>query len=326
MKAPKTILVTGCAGFIGSVFAKEFARRFPKTRIVGIDDLSAGRRDAVSRAVLFHKGSVVDKRFLDSIFKKYKPEYVFHFAALPRVAYTVAHPVETTEVNVGGTVRLLEECRVHKVRRFIFSSSSAIYGNVKKLPVKEATHTANPESPYALQKYTSELFCKQFSELFGVETVSLRYFNVFGPGDYGSSAYSTVVSAWLESMYFPKNKKGFIEGDGKQTRDFAYVRDVIHANILAMSSTKKFNGEIFNISSGKGYSLNEIQKLIESYTKRKLTLEKRPPRMGDVRHTLADVSKARTGLGYRPRTNFQTGLKETVLWFERRVASSDRTR
>ena len=318
---PKTILVTGCAGFIGGNFVKKFKEQFPETTIVGIDDFSTGRRDAFDpKTISFYEGSVLDRELLKNIFEKHKPEYVFHFAAIPRVPFSVENPYQTNNVNVGGTVALLEEAKKHKVKRFIYSSSSSVYGKAESLPVKEASHQPNPMSPYALQKHVSEKYCKMFSDLFGLDTVALRYFNVFGPKQYGSFPYSTAISTWLESLYFSENKKGFLEGDGTQSRDFCYVDNVINANILAMQSKNKFNGGVFNIAHGERTSLNEVIEKIEKFTGKKLELEKRPPRVGDVHHTHADISKAKAHFGYAPEIKFDEGLKKTVEWFESRVA------
>lgn len=314
----KTILVTGCAGFIGSNFVKQFRKKFPKAKVIGIDDFSTGRKDALDPSITFYEGSILDERLLEKIFSKHKPEYVFHFAALPRVSYSVEHPRHTSEVNIVGTVALLEASKNHGVKRFIYSSSSSVYGGAKKLPTKESENFPDPKSPYAVQKYIGEPFCKIFSELFGLDTVCLRYFNVFGPGQYGDSPYSTVVSAWIESVYFPKKKKAFIEGDGNQSRDFCYVDNVVLANILAMESKQKFNGETLNIAYGSQTKINEVKNLIERYADKTLDLEKRPPRLGDVRHTRADISKAKRLIGYNPRVNFEEGLNKTIEWFKSR--------
>lgn len=186
------------------------------------------------------------------------------------------------------------------------------------MPTKESENFPNPKSPYAAQKYAGEVFCKIFSDLYGIDTVSLRYFNVFGPGQYGDSAYSTVVSAWLEALYFP-SKKPFIEGDGSQSRDFCFVDNVVNANILAMQSERVFKGEEFNVAHGERTSLNELKEMIEEATGREISLEKRPPRVGDVDHTHADISKAKEWFGYEPTVNMNEGIKKTVEWFESRV-------
>ncbi|MEK7554383.1 MAG: NAD-dependent epimerase/dehydratase family protein, partial [Patescibacteria group bacterium] len=313
---PRSILVTGAAGFIGSNFVSEFKKQFSKTEIVCIDDFSTGRRDRVDNTTVFYEGSVCDLKLLERIFAKHRPEYVFHFAAVPRVAYSVEHPTETTISNMVGTVALLEKAKDYGVKRFIYSSSSSIYGGAKKLPTKEKENLPNPVSPYGLQKYAGEPFCKIFSDLFGVDTVSLRYFNVFGPGQYGDSPYSTVICAWLETLYAPTSHKGpYLEGDGNQSRDFCYVGNVIEANILAMLSKKPLKGAAVNIAHGERTTLLEVKRLVEKFTKKKLELERRKPRLGDVRHTHADISAARKLFGYRPKVDFETGLRKTIQWF-----------
>lgn len=313
------ILITGIAGFIGANFTRQFKEQFPNVGIIGIDDFSSGRRDALTEGITFYEGSITDRVLLRKIFSAHKPEYVFHFAAIPRVSYSVECPVETTDVNVTGTVALLTLSKDYGVKRFIFSSSSSVYGGAKILPTKESENAPDPKSPYGAQKLCDEIFCKLFSELFGLDTVCLRYFNVFGPGQYGDSAYSTVISAWLEALYSPKNKKAFIEGDGTQSRDFCYVDNVVDANILAMQSPKPFMGEAFNIAHGERITLNEIKNFIEQHTGNKLELEQRAPRAGDVAHTHADISKAKKWFGYEPKINFADGFKETVKWFDGRL-------
>ena len=319
----KTILVTGCAGFIGSSFVRQFKKRFTSFKIIGLDNLSSGRKDAVDPKITFYQGSILDKKLLQKIFSKHKPQYVFHFAALPRVSFSVENPRKTSEVNIIGTVALLEAAKDYGVKRFIYSSSSSVYGGAKKLPTKESVNPPNPKSPYAVQKYIGEPFCQIFSQLFGLDTVCLRYFNVFGPGQYGDSPYITVVAAWLESLYFPKNKQGFIEGSGKKSRDFSYIDDVVAANILAMKAKQDLGGEAVNIACGKQTTINDVKRLIEKHTGRKLDLEKRPDRVGDVKHTRADISKAKRLLGYKPSVDFETGLKRTIKWFEFRQAEKE---
>ncbi|MBI3630870.1 MAG: NAD-dependent epimerase/dehydratase family protein [Candidatus Sungbacteria bacterium] len=311
--------MTGCAGFIGSNFVRQFRKEFPKINVIGIDDFSTGRKDALDRSIVFYEGSILDDGLLDGIFSRHKPEYVFHFAALPRVPYSVQHPRRTSEANIIGTIAILEASRKHAVKRVIFSSSSSVYGGAKKLPTKESENAPDPKSPYAAQKRASEEFCKIFSALFAIDTVCLRYFNVFGPGQYGDSPYSTVVSAWLEALYFPQKKKAFLEGDGNQSRDFCYVDNVVMANILAMRSKKNFGGKALNIAHGQRTKISEVKKLIEQYTGKKIDLERRPARVGDVRHTHADISKAGKLLGYRPKIKFEDGLAKTISWFESRA-------
>ncbi len=320
MSSPKSILVTGCAGFIGSNFVGQFLAQFPKTEIIGIDNFATGRRDAINPKITFYEGSILDGDLLEAIFEKHQPEYVFHFAAVPRVSYSVENPTETTDANITGTVAVLEAAKNHGVKRVMYSSSSSVYGGALKMPTKESENACDPKSPYALQKYTGELFCKVFSDLYKLDTVCLRYFTVFGPGQYGDSPYSTVIAGWLESMYFPAKKKGFLEGDGTQSRDFCYVDNVVNANILAMQSDKKFGGETFNVAHGERTTLNAVREMIEKYTGQKLDLEPHPSRLGDVKHTHADVSKAKEWFGYDPKIKFEEGLKKTIEWQRNRKA------
>lgn len=314
-----SILVTGCAGFIGSNFIKKFKEIYPDTVVVGIDDFSTGRKSSLESSTVFYEGSILDKKLVTTIFSEHKPEYVFHFAALPRVSFSVEEPVLTSEVNIIGTVTLLDAAKDNGTKRFIYSSSSSVYGGAKKLPTKESENFPDPKSPYAVQKYIGEPFCKVFSSLFGLDTVCLRYFNVYGPGQYGDSPYSTVVSAWLEALYFPKHKNAFIEGDGSQSRDFCYIDNVVQANILAMEASKPLEGAAVNVAHGEQTTVNEVLDLIEKHTGKKLSLEKRPPRTGDVKHTFADISKAKELIGYSPSTTFEEGLIETIAWFESRT-------
>ena len=317
-KDPQVILVTGCAGFIGSNFVHTFKQQFPKTRIIGIDDFSAGRRDALDPVVTLYEGSITDETLVERVFKKHKPEYVFHFAAIPRVSFSVEQPIITSEVNIIGTITLLTYAQKYNTKRFIFSSSSSVYGGAKKLPTKESENEPNPQSPYAAQKLAGEIFCTLSSTLYGLDTVSLRYFNVFGPGQYGDSAYATVICAWLESLYFPTKKKPFVEGNGTQSRDFCYVDNIVHANICAMRAPDKLNGSVFNIANGTRTSLIQVHARIEKLTGKKLSLEKRAPRLGDVRHTHADIAKAKKYLGYTPLVDFTEGVARTIAWFETR--------
>ncbi|KKU70017.1 MAG: NAD-dependent epimerase/dehydratase [Parcubacteria group bacterium GW2011_GWA2_47_21] len=318
----RTVLVTGAAGFIGSNFVRIFSKRFPKIKIVGVDDFSSGKKSLLDRRIIFYNASVADAKAVEKIFNKHRPEYVFHFAAMPRVSLSVEKPAETTKANIYGTALLLEKSRDYKVKRFVFSSSSSVYGGAKILPTKEGENPPNPVSPYALQKYAGELLCQSFGKLYGLESVCLRYFNVFGPGQYGDSPYSTVMSAWLERLYFPKKgQRPFLEGDGKQSRDFCFVDNAVEANILAFESVREFFGDVFNIAHGERTDLLAVKVLIEEFSGKKLSLKKRPIRLGDVRHTHADISKARKMFGYKPIVSFEAGLQKTVEWFKQRAST-----
>lgn len=307
----KNIIVTGSGGFIGGRFVRIFKKMYPEIKVIGIDVKKGG-----DSSNIFYKCSIVDENKINNIFKKYKPDYVFHFAAIPRVSYSVLHPAETTLINIYGTALLLEKSRDVGVKRFIFSSSSSVYGGAKKLPTKENENPPNPRSPYAAHKYLGEILCRQASELYGLDTVSLRYFNVYGPGQYGDAPYSTVASAWLEAMYFPKSDRvAYIEGSGKQSRDFSYVDDVVRANIGVMKHNGRFSGEVFNIGAGARTDLRKVYRLIEKFSGRKLKMERRKPRLGDVRHTQADISKAKRWFRFKPEVSYEKGLQEMVRWF-----------
>ncbi len=312
-----SILVTGIAGFIGSNFAKRFMHARPRVPIIGIDDLSNGRAEAVPHGATLYRGSICDRELLARVFKNHAPSYVFHFAALPRVAYSVEHPRESAEANVMGTLTLLEAAAKSGVQRLIFSSSSSAYGNSTTLPTRESA-PPDPRSPYALQKYMGELLCRQWSELYGLDTVCLRYFNVYGPGQRGDSPYSTVIAAWLETLFTNDAKTPYLEGDGGQSRDFCFVDDVAEANMLAMRAAKPFSGMTINIAGGTSVSLLALKSEIERSTGKRLELEHRPPRIGDVRATRADTRKARRLLGFRARTPLKKGLAKTVRWFRGR--------
>jgi nucleoside-diphosphate-sugar epimerase len=310
----KTLLVTGIAGFIGSNLAKELLVCFPDYAVVGIDDLSSGRKQLVPKGAKLIEGKIQDQKFVEKVFKKYKPEYVFHLAAVPRVLYSVEHPIETTDANIAGTVTLLEAAARHKVQRFIFSSSSSVYGTSATLPTKEKENPPKPVSPYALQKYTGEHYMRIFSELYNLDTVSLRYFNVFGPGQYGDSPYSTVISAWLFGIYDTSGRKPYMTGDGMQSKDYNYIQHVVEANIQAMQSKKPLKGIALNVASGKQHTLWDIKKLLEQITGKDLDLERRPPRPGDVLFSRGDTTLAKKTLGYKPVVSFKQALQETAAW------------
>ncbi|MEK7654182.1 MAG: NAD-dependent epimerase/dehydratase family protein [Patescibacteria group bacterium] len=318
MQDPKSILVTGAAGFIAGNFIRKFQKEYPKTEIIGLDNFFNSTLEAVPAGITFYEGSIRDEQMLEKIFSKHKPEYVFSFGAMSYVPLSVEKPVETSDVNITGTILLFKKSADHGVKRVIHSSSSAVLGTAKYYPTNEKDNLPDPVSPYAAQKLATEPFGKVFGEIYGLDVASLRYMNVFGPGQYGRSPYSTVVSAWLEAMYFPQNKKAVIYGDGTITRDYCYVDDVVDANIGCMKFDEKFNGEVFNIGSGVSYSVNQVHEKIEQLTGKKLPLEKMPPRPGDPQSTLADTSNAKEWFGYEPKVSFDEGLKRTIAWFEQR--------
>ena len=265
-----------------------------------------------SGKVLVITGDFVDPNVLDRI-SRVQYDIVFHTAANPRVSYSVDHPTITTEENVYKTVALFEACQKSDVRRVVFSSSSAVYGDVSQLPTKEDT-IGSPQSPYGLQKKVCEDFASLFHNLYGTDIVSLRYFNVFGPGQLGISAYSTAISAWCNAIYNGTSLRS--DGDGTQSRDMIYVEDVVRANILAGEApSDAVAGKCFNIATGTSVTNNQILDLFVQNFGDAITITNAPERPGDVKHTLADIKSAETYLGFRAAVGFEEGLQRTWDWW-----------
>jgi nucleoside-diphosphate-sugar epimerase len=296
------ILVTGGAGFIGSNLVDGLIDEGHEVFV--IDNLSSGKKENLNKKAVFYKADICD---LDKILPLFKEiDYVFHLAANPRVIFSAENPIESHKVNVNGTLNVLYASYKNKVKRLIFASSAAVYGNIKKLPLKEDI-TPNPVSPYGLHKLIGEYYCKLFSNLYNLETVCLRYFNVYGPRMDPNGPYALVIGKFLKLR--KENKPLTIYGDGKQTRDFVYVDDVVKANILAMKSKKVGRGEIINICSGKNYSINYIAKLIGG---KKIYLS---VRKGEIKHTLGDNSLAKKLLGWKPEISLEEGIKKCKEYF-----------
>lgn len=305
------ILITGGAGFIGSNLVKILLETTSHS-ITVID------RDAVNIELLkeFTKNlrqfTIIEADYsncCEYYFVNNKIDVVIHLAAIPRVAYSVEHPSETTLENIYKTVKLLKSCKNH-ISKFVFASSSSVYGGADILPTPE-THPLNPKSPYALQKQVGEQYCKLFSDLYNLDTVCLRFFNVFGPQQYVNSPYATVVANWCHAI--KNNTPLLLDGDGSQSRDFCYVENIVQAIILTAESKEKFNGDVFNVGNQEQTSLNEII----NYFKQKqfnFTIQNKPSRIGDVKHTKADITKLKN-LGYSPKVDFWTGLEKTIKWW-----------
>jgi nucleoside-diphosphate-sugar epimerase len=241
-------------------------------------------------------------------------DYVFHEAALRSVPRSIDDPVSTNDVNIAGTLNLLVAANNEKVKRFIYASSSSVYGDSKELPKKE-TQKPQPVSPYAVSKLTGEYYCQVFSKIFGLETISLRYFNVFGPRQDPESKYAVVVPLFIYCGI--KSKPFEIHSDGKQSRDFTYIDNVVNANILSMTAKNiSGSGGVFNIACNSKHSILEIANTISKITGIKPKFIFKPKRAGDVRHTLADISMAKKYLGFKPSINFEDGMKKTVDYFK----------
>ncbi len=291
------LLVTGGAGFIGSHLVDKLIEQ--SHEVVIIDNLSAGKKENLNSKAKFHKLDIRDLKKIKPVFKDI--DYAFHLAAQARVPLSVKDPVETHTNNALGTLNVLVAARDGKVKKFIYSASSSAYGDQKTLPLKEDM-TTRPKSPYGLQKLIGEEYCRLFYELYGLPTVSLRYFNVYGLRNPLEGAYALVIGIFLR-----QKKAGeplTIYGDGEQSRDFTSIKDVVRANILAMQSDRVGRGEVINIGAGNNHSINKIAQLIGGKTINK------PSRLGEPKHTLADNSKAKKLLGWEPMVDIKDGIRE----------------
>jgi nucleoside-diphosphate-sugar epimerase len=306
----ETFLVTGGAGFIGSHIAHRLLREGAKVRIV--DNLSTGKKERlrdVERCIEFIEDDLADRRVCDRAVQGV--EYVLHQAAVPSVHRSIQDPVETNRANIIGTLNLLESCREHGVRRLVYAASSSAYGDTQVLPKKEDM-APNPLSPYALQKFVGERYCKLYNDLYGLETVSLRYFNVFGPSQDPWSEYSAVIPKFATRLQ--SGQSLVVYGDGEQSRDFTYIDNVVEANILAIKA-RRTHGAVINIGCGESLTLNRLIQFLEEVLRVQAVVDYEPPRRGDVRHSLADISLARDVLGYQPKVTVFEGLRRTVEFF-----------
>jgi nucleoside-diphosphate-sugar epimerase len=300
-------LVTGGAGFIGSHIVKRLVENGVQVRVV--DNLSTGqarRLDALRSAIQFIEGDLAEeaiaRRAVDGI------DFVLHQAAVPSVQRSVADPVGTNRANVTATLNLLESCRRAGVRRLVYAASSSAYGDTEVLP-KHEDMPSNPLSPYALQKFVGERYCKLYHELFGVETVSLRYFNVFGPGQDPHSEYSAVIPKFIKGLL--TKQPITIYGDGEQSRDFTYIDNVVEANLLALEAPDAA-GKMCNIGCGERITLNRLVTLLEQQLGTKAQVSYTPSNAGDVRNSLADIERAKALLRYRPEIMIEEGLRQTI--------------
>ncbi len=303
-------LVTGGAGFIGSHLAERLVQEGIEVRV--LDNFSTGRREnlaAVASRIELVDGDVRDYQVMCEVVRGV--DVVFHQAALCSVARSVEEPQDANSVNIGGTLNVLLAARDERVRRVVYASSSSVYGNIPALP-KHETQTPAPASPYAVTKLTGELYCRTFYQLFGLQTFSLRYFNIFGPRQVQGSPYASVIPVFINALL--RGDPPVIHGDGNQSRDFSYVGNVVEANLLAMKAEAGF-GEAFNIACGQRTTVAQVADHLSALLKVAVGRVHQQPRPGDVRHSLADIAKAETILGYRPNTNFLVGLERTVEWY-----------
>jgi len=309
MKGSK-VVVTGGAGFIGSNLAQELSK---ENQVTVFDDLSTGYLENIenlinSRDIIFVKGSITDMDILQKLFEDV--DYIFHQAAIPSVPRSVKDPISSNFTNVNGTLNVLVAARDNNVKKLVYASSSSAYGDTPVLPKSEDMKPC-PLSPYAISKLAAEYYCQVFSDVYNMATASLRYFNVFGPRQDPSSEYAAVIPKFIGSIL--NDKSPIVYGDGEQTRDFTFVDDVVNANILAAESTSE---GVFNIAGGKRISINDLAGLIMEILDKDLDITHIEPQPGDIKHSLADISKAREQIKYMPKFNVKDGLKETVKWFQ----------
>jgi UDP-N-acetylglucosamine/UDP-N-acetyl-alpha-D-glucosaminouronate 4-epimerase len=305
-------LVTGMAGFIGSNVARELVRRGDRVR--GIDNFCTGKRhnlDDLLAHIEFREADVTDLAAMrdacDGV------DYVIHQAAIPSVPRSVEDPIGSNVANVDGTLNVLVAARDAKVKRVIYASSSSLYGDAPTLP-KNEDMAPSPISPYAVAKLTGEYYMRSFYRVYGLETVSLRYFNVFGPYQDPTSMYSGVVAIFISRML--KGEPVTIYGDGEQSRDFTYIDNVVSANLLSCHApAAEAAGKFLNVATNHRITLNQTFETLKKLTGYKGTPKYGPERSGDVKHSLADISLAERHLGYKPLVNFEEGLKRTVHWY-----------
>ena len=307
----KKIVVTGGAGFIGSNLSRALCK---DNDAIAIDDLSTGHTNNIqdlidNKRISFIKGSIADLNLLQKTFKNV--DYVFHQAAISSVPRSVKDPVRSNLVNVNGTLNVLIAAKENCVKKVVYASSSSVYGDTPTLPKKEDM-IPDPLSPYGVSKLTGEYYCQVFTAIYNLPTVSLRYFNVYGPYQDPNGEYAAVIPKFINLVL--NNKPPVIFGDGLQTRDFTYIQDVVNANILAMES--KAIG-VFNASSGKQITINQLAKIITEKIGEDYQPVYNDPRPGDILHSYADITKAKKEIGYTPSFDIKNGLMATIKWFQR---------
>jgi UDP-glucose 4-epimerase len=307
-----TYLITGVAGFIGSALARAVLAQGDQVR--GIDNLSTGRHENLAEIVHridFKEGDLLDLQALYNACRG--ADYVLHEAAIPSVPKSVLDPLGSNRANLDGTVNLLMAARDAKVKRVVYAASSSAYGDTPTLP-KQEEMTPNPISPYAVAKLASEHYMISFYRCYGLETVCLRYFNIFGPRQDPTSPYSGVLAKFITQML--KGEQPTILGDGKQSRDFTYVDNAVEANLLACKApANEVAGRVFNVATGRRVDLNETFQILKKLTGYPGNVNYGPERAGDVKHSLADMSRAKKHLGYTPKVDFEEGLRRTIDWY-----------
>ncbi len=306
-------LVTGGAGFIGSHIVESLVNQHQDIRV--LDNFLTGKKENIADfidKIELIEGDIRDFQTCEKALTGV--DFVLHQAALPSVPRSIEDPILTNEINVSGTLNLLVASRNAKVKRFVFASSSSVYGDDPSLP-KDESMTGIPLSPYAASKIIGEKYCQVFSQNYGLDTVSLRYFNVFGPRQDPDSPYSAVIPIFIAKM--KKGESPTIFGDGEQSRDFTFVRNVIDGNLLALEA-HEVSGEIINIACGDSITVNTLFQKIRDFQKKDIDPVYEKPRPGDIMHSFADITKAKKMLGFEPAVSLDDGLEETILWFSGR--------
>jgi nucleoside-diphosphate-sugar epimerase len=304
-------VVTGGAGFIGSNTVDELVKRGHS--VVVLDDLSAGKEEnlaEVRNKITFIKGSITDIEIVRKAM--HEADYVLHLAARTSVPRSVKDPIESNRINIDGTLNVLVAARDAKVKRIVFAASSSAYGETPTLPKVETMQPA-PISPYGVTKFVGELYLQTFGRCYGLENVSLRYFNVFGPRQDPSSPYSGVLAKFCNAAL--EQTQPLIFGDGEQTRDFTYVENAVQANLLAFEAPN-VSGKVFNVGVSGRVSLNEVVDLLSKISGHRMDAKHDPPREGDIRDSQADITQARNLLGYNPQVDFEEGLRRTFDWYK----------
>ncbi len=302
-------LVTGGAGFIGSNIVEELLKRGEKVRV--LDNFSTGKRDNIVpflSQIELVEGDVRSYHIVREAVEGV--EFILHQAALPSVPRSVKDPLTSNEVNVVGTLNILNAAKDARVRRIVYASSSSIYGDLETLPKTEEM-LPKPLSPYAVSKLAGEKYCQVFTRLYGLETVCLRYFNVFGPKQDPTSQYSAVIPKFIRAI--KSDQSPVVYGDGEQSRDFTFVDNVVEANLLAcQQGHEELSGEVFNVACGKRISINLLISTINSLLNKQVKAEYAAPRQGDVKHSLANIGKAQQFLGYKVLVDFKEGMKRVI--------------
>ncbi len=310
------VLVTGAAGFVGSAIARRLVG--DGHAVIGVDNLITGKLEnlaPVSERMEFHEADIRDGAAMERLCEGV--EVIFHEAALPSVPKSVLDPLTSHQNNIEGMLSVLLAARATRVRRVVYAASSSAYGESPTLPKHEGM-TPAPISPYAVQKLTGELYMQSFTRVYGLETVSLRYFNVFGPYQAANSPYSGVLAKFITAML--SNESPVANGDGLQSRDFTYIDNVVDANLLAaMAPAERVSGKVYNVACGTRFSLLDTFRILQDITGFEGEMKFGPPRTGDIQHSLAAIERAHEDLGYSPAIDFVEGLRRTVGWYAGRL-------